>query len=91
MFFFLSFLISFFFFPKLILNMSARPYRHLSRGKHTQDQVKPDVGEDTPGRCDEEHPKVFDFSCLTIRNHINTQGDDDEHVEGSTAHDGAGT
>lgn len=65
------------------------PHLHLARGEDAEDEVQPNVGEDAPGGRNEKYPQVFDLARLAIRHHVDAQRDDDEHVEGSTAHDGA--
>lgn len=67
------------------------PHLHLSRGGDTQNQVQPNVGKDAPGCRDKKYSKVFDFARLSIGNHVHTHSNDDEHVEGSAAHDSTGT
>lgn len=71
--------------------MPVCPHLHFSGGKDAQNQVKPNVGKDTPSCRDEKHAQVFNFARLSVRNHVNAQSDDDEHVEGGASDDGART
>ena len=58
-------------------------------GKDSQDEIKPDIGEDAPRGGDKEDPQVLDLAALASWDDIDAHGNDHKHVEGSAAHEGA--
>lgn len=65
------------------------PYLHDAWRHDRQDEVEPDVGEDAPEGGDEEHPEVFDLATLAFGYRPHADADNDKHVEGGAANDGA--
>lgn len=66
------------------------PHLHNAWRDHGQDQVEPNVSEDTPGGCDEEDAEVLDLPRLAIGHDVHTKPDDDKHVERSRTHNSGG-
>jgi len=61
------------------------------RRRQRDDDVEPQVGEDTPGSRDEEHPQVLDSSHFAVWYDEDAQSGDDEQVEGGAADNRAWT
>mmetsp|Transcript_60819 Transcript_60819/g.131961 ORF Transcript_60819/g.131961 Transcript_60819/m.131961 type:complete len:216 (+) Transcript_60819:2018-2665(+) len=70
---------------------NALPDLDFVRRENYDDEHHPHVSEHGEGRCDGVDGHLLDVTHFTVRKRTNTDGADNQQIEGSTADDGAGT